>query len=47
MTAPTALIRTAALTALSVAWLDEAAVRAVDPTLACFANVNRPADLPR
>lgn len=36
----------AALTALPVAWLDEAAVRAVDPTLACFANVNRPTDLP-
>lgn len=35
----------AALTALSVAWLDEAALRAVDPTLRCFANVNRPSDL--
>ena len=37
----------AALTAGPVAWLDEAAVRAVDPTLACFANVNRASDLGR
>lgn len=36
----------AALTALPVAWVDEAAVRAVDPTLACFTNINRPTELP-
>ena len=36
----------AALATLPVAWIDEATVRAVDPTLACFANVNRPTDLP-
>ena len=37
----------AALTALPVAWVDEAAVRAVDPALACFTNVNRADDLRR
>jgi len=35
----------AALTAQRVAWLDEAAVRAVDPALATFTNVNRPEEL--
>ena len=33
--------------ALPVAWVDEAAVRAVDPALACFTNVNRADDLRR
>ena len=35
----------AALSAQRVAWLDEAAVRAVDPALATFTNVNRPEEL--
>jgi molybdopterin-guanine dinucleotide biosynthesis protein A len=29
---------------LRIAWLDEAALRAVDPTLRCVQNVNRPGD---
>ncbi|HTJ42806.1 MAG TPA: molybdenum cofactor guanylyltransferase [Kofleriaceae bacterium] len=32
---------------LRVAWLDEPALREVDPSLRCLVNVNRPADLPR
>ena len=35
----------AALTALAVAWLDEPAIRAVDPHLASFRNLNRPDEL--
>jgi molybdenum cofactor guanylyltransferase len=31
---------------LRVAWLDEAALRAIDPDLRCLVNVNRPEDLP-
>jgi molybdopterin-guanine dinucleotide biosynthesis protein A len=34
-----------ALGSLAVAWIDEAAVRAVDPELATFTNVNRASDL--
>ena len=30
---------------LRVAWLDEAALRAIDPALRCLVNVNRPEDL--
>jgi molybdopterin-guanine dinucleotide biosynthesis protein A len=32
---------------LRVAWLDEPALRAIDPALRCLVNVNRPGDLPR
>jgi molybdopterin-guanine dinucleotide biosynthesis protein A len=35
----------AALGALTVAWLEEPDARAIDPTLASFASVNRPDDL--
>lgn len=31
---------------LRVAWLDEAALRAIDPSLRVLANINAPADLP-
>jgi molybdenum cofactor guanylyltransferase len=34
-----------ALTSLSVAWIDEAAIRAVDPDLDSFRNLNRPDEL--
>lgn len=41
-------LRTSAiLDRLRVRWLDEATVRAVDPTLASFANLNHPEQLPR
>ncbi|MEZ4403524.1 MAG: molybdenum cofactor guanylyltransferase [Kofleriaceae bacterium] len=36
----------AALAAVPVAWLPEASIRAVDPELRCFRNINRPSDLP-
>ena len=32
--------------ALRVAWLDEPALRAIDPALRCLVNVNRPEDIP-
>lgn len=37
----------AVFAALATAWLDEPALRAVDPTLRSFANVNTPEDLRR
>ena len=35
----------AALSALAVAWIDDAELRALDPGLASFANINQPRDL--